>query len=126
MTTDGRRGLICHDEVAMRRALGVIMQRCGYAHVDVTDFAREAIAAAERFQPDAVVVDLALTGELGLRAVRAFAAASPGCLVVVLSPFSGLRRRAREAGGLALVDPNDLRHVEDWLLLGADPSHPAA
>lgn len=121
---DGMRGLVCHDDVAAQRAIGVIMARSGFTDLAVAPYASHALTAAAQLEPDAVVVDLAVTGELGLGAVAAFREAAPGCLVFVLSPFVGLRPQAREAGALCLVDPRDLRHLEDWLLLGTDPDHP--
>lgn len=123
-TADELRGLIWHDDVAVQRALGVIMQRCGYEHLQVAGSFDEARAAVECLHPNAVVLDLALTDELGIQAVPALLEASPTSLVVVLSPFTALRQRACQVGALGLVDPRDLRHVEDWLLLGRDPHHP--
>lgn len=118
------RGLIVHDDAAMQLALRVIMERCRFEIVGVTGFPDESIPAALATRPDAVVFDLALSGDLGLKIIPAFLASSPACMVVVLSPFTGLRAQARELGAMGLVDPRDLRHVEDWLLLGTDPEHP--
>lgn len=123
-TVAGRRGLICHDDVAMQRAVGVLFERVGLEVQAVADYARDAVALAEQHQPDAVVMDLAVTGELGIRAVTAFVEAAPECAVLVLSPFARLDHPARKAGARCLVDPGDLRHLEDWLLLGIDPDHP--
>lgn len=118
------RGLIVHDDPAMQRALGVIMERCGFQVSLVDGFATDAVRVAEVLRPDAVVIDLALSGDLGLQMLPLFRRASPACMIVVLSPLTALRQRARELGGFGLVDPRDLRHVEDWLLLGTDPEHP--
>lgn len=118
------RGLIVHDDPAVQRALAVIMERCGFQVMGVAGFPDDSIPAARATRPDAVVLDLALSGDLGLGIIPAFLATAPACMVVVLSPFTGLREQARELGALGLVDPRDLRHVEDWLLLGTDPEHP--
>jgi len=115
------RGLIVHDDPAVRRALGVIMERCRFQVSGIAGFPEESIPAARALRPDAVVFDLALSGDLGLQIIPAFLATSPACMVVALSPFTALRDQARELGALALVDPRDLRHVEDWLLAGTDP-----
>ncbi|HVL99546.1 MAG TPA: response regulator [Egibacteraceae bacterium] len=118
------RGLIVHDDVAVQRALAVIMERCGFQVVGVSGFPDDSIPAARATRPDAIVIDLALSGDLGLRIIPEFLQASPACMVVVLSPFTALREQSRELGALSVVDPRDLRHVEDWLLLGMDPDHP--
>ena len=118
------RGLIVHDDVAVQRALGVIRERCRFQVVGVAGYPDESIPAAKATRPDAVVFDLALTGDLGLKIIPEFVATSPACMVVVLSPFTALRDEARQLGAMGLVDPRDLRHVEDWLLLGTDPEHP--
>lgn len=118
------RGLIVHDDPSLQRALGVIMERCGFQVAMVDGFASDAVRAAEAIRPDAVVIDLALSGDLGLLMIPAFRRVSPACMIVVLSPFTALRERARELGAMSVVDPRDLRHVEDWLLLGIDPDHP--
>lgn len=118
------RGLVCHDDVAAQRAIGVLMKRSGFTDPVVAAYASEGVDAAERSKPDAVVVDLAVTGDLGLCAIAAFHHAAPCCLVLCLSSFTALEPLARAAGALCLVDPRDLRHLEDWLLLGTDPDHP--
>ena len=118
------RGLIVHDEMAVQRALGVIMERCRFQIVGMAAFPDESIPAARATRPDAVVFDLALSGDHGLKIISEFLATSPACMVVVLSPFTGLRTQARDLGATGLVDPRDLRHLEDWLLLGTDPDHP--
>lgn len=124
MADHAHRALICHDDVAACRAIAVILERSGYTDLAAARSASEAIPAAETLQPDAVVIDLALTGELGLAAIPAFQEAAPGCLVYCLSPFARLRPQARAAGAMCVVDPRDLRHLEDWILLGSDPDHP--
>jgi len=118
------RGLIVHDDVAVQRALSVILERCRFRIVGTAVFPDESLIAARVTRPDAVVFDLALSGDLGLQIIPAFLATSPACMVVVLSPFTALRAAAKELGAMGLVDPRDLRHVEDWLLLGTDPEHP--
>jgi len=118
------RGLIVHDDLAVQRALAVIMDRCGFHVAAVTGFPEESMPVARAFRPDAVVFDLALSGDLGLRIIPEFLATSSACMVVALSPFTALRAQARELGAMGLVHPRDLRHVEDWLLLGVNPEHP--
>lgn len=124
MTSGVRRAVICHDDVASQRAVGVLLERTGLEVAAVADYADEAVAAVRRHQPSVVVVDLAVTGERGVGAVAAFTEAAPGCVVAALSPFSGLEGVVRQAGARCLVDPGDLRHLEDWLLLGLDSDHP--
>lgn len=87
------------------------MERNGISVVGVENSGTRAIAAARSTLPDLVVMDLALSGALGLRLVGALLDAAPGAAVVVLSPFNTLRGAALFAGALELVSLRDLRRL---------------
>ena len=71
----------------------------------------QVVFAARATDPDLVILDLALSGALGLRLVRALREAVPDAAVVVLSPFESLRGAAVRSGALELVGLRDLRRL---------------
>ena len=91
-----------------------ILAGCGFEMVASVESAGEALVAASLSEPDVVVVDLALTGDLGLKVISALRTAQPSCAVVVLSPFPSLRGPALEAGAYDFVadSSSDLRELE--------------
>lgn len=99
-----------------------ILARCGFDLVGSVESAGDALVAVELATPDVVVVDLTLTGDLGVRVVTALRAAQPRCAVVVLSPFPSLRQSALEAGAYDFVadSSSDLRELERCLRRLAD------
>ena len=111
MDTGLLRGLIWEDDHDARRAVSAVMEQCGFQVVAVAMSVPDALRAAHRTQPHAVVLDLALSGELGLNIVLQLAAVTPGVAVVMLSPFVALEAAASEAGAWGLVDKSDLRQL---------------
>lgn len=111
------RGLVCDDDASSRRAVEAILERCGFHVVASVASAAEALVAAELSAPDVIVLDLALTGDLGLRVIAALRAADAGCAVVVLSAFTSLRGPALDAGAYDFVADAgaDLRELEGCL-----------
>ena len=91
------------------------MNRCGYDVVAVVS-TPAAMSATRRVQPHALVLDLAVTGELGLKVLPHLLAASPGVAIVVLSSFESLTAAAVEAGAYDLLARSDLRLLERSLL----------
>lgn len=110
------KGLV-FDDVDTRLAVEVILDQCGFDVVAEVTSAEEAIRHAARAEPDAVVVDLALSGPLGLGIVPRLLAAAPGAAIVVLSPFTALHGPALEAGARELLDKYDLRPLRPLLHL---------
>ena len=106
------RALSCNDTPATRRAVEVILHRCKFQVVTEVRSAAEAIVAAGIGRPDVVVLDLALTGDLGLRALPALHGACPGSAVVVVSSFDTMRPAALAAGAYDFVGNSDLRALE--------------
>lgn len=106
------RALSCNDTAATRRSVEVILQRCGFRIVAEVRSAAEAIVAAEVGRPDVVVLDLALTGDLGLTALPRLRAACHGVAVIVVSSFDDMRPAALAAGAFDFVGDADLRALE--------------
>ncbi len=112
MQVEPLRALFCNDGAASRRAVEVMLHRCGFDVVGDVASAIEAVVAASVGEPDAVVLDLGLTGDLGLGALAALHAASPGCAVILVSSFDTMRAAALEAGAYDFVGNADLRVLE--------------
>jgi DNA-binding NarL/FixJ family response regulator len=93
----------------------VILERTGFRLIAEVDSAADLIVATGRNLPDAVVLDLTLTGDLGLRALAGVHAACPDCAVVVVSSFHTMRQAALDAGAHDFVGTADLRALETSL-----------
>lgn len=105
------RALVCADEPALVHAVRVMLEGSGVEVVATAATPTEAILAARATEPAFIVLDLTLSGALGLRIVGALQAAAPDAAVVVLSPFESLRGAAVDAGALELVTLRDLRRL---------------
>lgn len=121
MPAEPLRVLFCNDTVTCR-PIQVLLERCGCHAAGKVSSAAEAIVAAGHVQPDAIVVDLGLTGDLGLAAVARLDDACPGSAVIVVSSFDTMRLAALEAGAYDFVEHSDLRVLERSLRrLAAEP-----
>lgn len=74
--------LIVDDDAAIRRLLRQTLERTGYAVIEAED-ARPALAAVDRHDPDAVLLDLGLPGRNGLELVPLIARRAATALLVV-------------------------------------------
>jgi len=118
MTAALPRALVWDDEPATSRAIAAILRRSGFEVIATVVSPADALLTAELSALDVVVVDLALTGDLGLGMIGALRAAQPRCAIVVLSPFEALRPAAMAAGAYDVVADagEDLRALEQCLL----------
>jgi two-component system nitrogen regulation response regulator GlnG len=106
------RGLVVDDEPAIGWSLRELLADEGHA-VDVAANVAEALAAAARDRPDAILLDVRLPGRDGIDAIPDLreVAAAP---IVVMTAFGDLDTavRAVRAGAFDyLVKPFDLEHV---------------
>lgn len=106
------RVVLLEDVASTTRAVRMILQRCQLDVVAQTASLPVLLEAAAEQRPDVAVVDLALTGFLGLGVVGELHRAAPGCAVLVLSPFAGLTGAALEAGAHGCATPADVRPLE--------------
>jgi DNA-binding NarL/FixJ family response regulator len=79
------RILIVDDHPLTRDALASLLQSKGLDVVGYASDGRQAIAEAERLQPDIVLLDLSMPGMDGLTALPHVRDAAPECEVVVLT-----------------------------------------
>src|SRR5688572_17541813 len=97
---------IVDDHAVVRSGLRLLIQ----SHADFTVVAeagtvREALAAAEREQPDIILLDLALGSENGLDAIPSLKKAAPRARVLVLTgvPDVLVHEEAVRRGALGVV-----------------------
>ncbi len=107
--------MICESDSASRRALTAILTGRGFRILATVDCADTLLHTAMGVQANIILLELSLAGVAGLRIVPALLTAAPGCAVVVLSSFDGLRAAALDAGAYDLIDPSDLRDLENCL-----------
>ena len=106
------RVLICDDSEAVRALVGLIVNSSpGLKVVGEAANGNEAIAAAERLQPDVIVLDLAMPKRSGLEAIPELRRVAPAAQIVV---FSGFARASVAEQVLALG-------AASYLEKGADP-----
>jgi DNA-binding NarL/FixJ family response regulator len=78
--------LVVVDDVPLFRAgLTSALRESGYDVVGEADSAEGAVAAAESFQPDIVLLDILMPGLSGIDVVEKIVAVAPDCRVVLLT-----------------------------------------
>src|SRR5918911_2689805 len=79
------RVLIVDDHPLTRSALAALLAQHGFEVAGEAADGSEAVTAAERLQPDIVLLDLSMPGLSGLEALPRLREAAPSCEVVVLT-----------------------------------------
>jgi two-component system OmpR family response regulator len=123
------RALVAEDDPGVRRLIASILELDGWDVREAAD-GDEAVAMAESWHPDAVVIDVMMPGRDGLSAVRHMRDDEEDCAVVVVSAKPGVEQDAMDAGADDFVskpfDPEDLsartRAALRWH--GAKPATP--
>lgn len=109
------RALACEADARLGRALTILLQGCGFGAVTAVRHPEDVLPVASRVHPHAVVLNLAMSGTMGLRLIPALLEAAPGSALVVVSPFPALHLPALAAGAHEVVDPSDLRPLRRFL-----------
>ncbi|HEU4449711.1 MAG TPA: response regulator transcription factor [Gaiellaceae bacterium] len=108
------RVLLCDDSGTLRELLRVVLELEGHEVVAEAENGAEAVAAAEREQPDIVLLDLSMPVMDGLEALPEIRRVAPASRVVVFSGFDNeaLVARALELGAIRYVakggDPDEI------------------
>ena len=127
-TERARTVLLVEDNSSLRNVLRFLFQQHGFEVVGEASDGRQAIALARHFQPDVVILDLAMPGVGGLEALPLILAVDPGSQVIVLSSLEAGdfadRALAAGAGGYFTKgsDPSLLLPYVDQLLDAPPPS----
>jgi len=116
-TLTGVRTVLLADDVSdLRFLIRLALERTGdFAVVAEAADGAEAIAEAERHQPDIVVLDLSMPVLDGLEALPAILAVAPATRVVVLSGFDAgkMRERVLALGAIAYVEKGNIESAVD-------------
>ncbi|HWT23954.1 MAG TPA: response regulator [Solirubrobacteraceae bacterium] len=121
--------LIVDDDDSLREMLHELLERDGRLHVagEARD-GRDAIEAAARLRPDAILLDHQMPDLTGLEILPALRRQAPAAVVVMLSgdPDADLARRATEAGADAFFQKGTrLLHLLDSVVALVCPVHAA-
>ena len=103
---DHARVVIVDDNRELLRSAAMFLRARGLLVLGTFEDARTALAEAPTLDPDVAVVDLRMTGIIGLEAVGRFREALPllGIVVLTLVVAGGYRRLAFAAGADEYVD----------------------
>jgi AmiR/NasT family two-component response regulator len=107
------RVLICEDEGISSLRLRTTLTRLGYEVVGVANDGVEAIEAARRLQPDAIVMDVEMPRRDGISAARSIMESCPTA-ILILSAYSGSGNRAGGNSGY-LTKPVTSEQIEGAL-----------
>jgi two-component system, OmpR family, response regulator len=91
------RALVAEDDPGVRRLIAGILELDGWSVREAAD-GDEAVAIAEDWHPDAVVIDVMMPNKDGLTAVRELRADEEDCAVLVVSAKPGVEQEAYDAG----------------------------
>ena len=122
----GTRVLLVDDDRSLRNLVCLSLEaHGGFTVVAEAADGREAIALARHFQPDVVLLDLAMPGLGGLEALPLLLAVAPRTQVIVLSGLDAddVAAKATEQGAVGYIMKEDAVHLGDdigRLLAGAD------
>ena len=105
MAGKGVRALVMEDEALIRLDIVETLEEAGYEVVAQATSGEEGIELAEEYEPDLIVADVKMPGDIdGISAIDVILE-NHRCAVVMLTAFSQseLVDRAREAGAMAYV-----------------------
>lgn len=110
---DPPRVVLVDDSVPVRATLRQLLQEEGFEVVGEAGNGADALALLEAGSPDAVVLDLAMPGMDGLRAIPKIRELAPGTKIVVLSLAGrSLQSEALELGADAYFGKGEpMQHV---------------
>jgi diguanylate cyclase (GGDEF)-like protein len=121
----GRKVLVVDDDRSLRRVLRLALAADPTLDVREAADGREAVALAGQYQPDVVLLDLAMPGMGGLEALPLILAVARQAKVIILSSMdpSHVARRVAVDGAVAFLGKDDLdrlvEHIEQLFVAAA-------
>jgi DNA-binding response OmpR family regulator len=101
--------LLCADATLPCAVLGRLVGDAGFEVVAAVRHWSDAVERAAHLGVDVVIVDLALTGTIGVRVIAVLRSAAPTSQIIALSPLRDVDLAVYEAGAVEVVHPTDLR-----------------
>jgi DNA-binding NarL/FixJ family response regulator len=108
--------LLCGDATVPCAVVERTARDAGFEVVGTVRHWTEAVERAADLAVDVVIVDLALTGSVGVRVIPVLRSAAPSCDVIALSPLKEIDLALLEAGAAEVVQATDLRPLAAALL----------
>ena len=128
---DTIRVLVADDHAIVRKGIcALLATEPGIEVVGEARDGNDAIAAAQRLQPDVILMDLVMPGVDGLEATRRLACCQPQVRILVLTSFAGDDKifPAIKAGALGYLlkdsGPEELVHAIEQVHRGESSLHP--
>lgn len=103
------RLVLCEDDPVMLRWLARLAGDAGVEVMASTSRWATALELIVEHEADAIVIDLATVGRVGVRLIAAVHRLAPECRILLLSPLRTIDAAAVEAGADVIADPSDLR-----------------
>jgi DNA-binding response OmpR family regulator len=101
--------LLCADATVSDAVLERTVTDAGYEVIGKVRHWSEAVERVAGSGVDVAILDLALTGTMGMRVISVLRSADPECQVIALSPLQEVGLATLEAGAVEVVQPTDLR-----------------
>jgi DNA-binding response OmpR family regulator len=101
--------LLCGEATVPCAVLERTVSDAGFEVVAKVHHWSEAVERVADLGVDVAIVDLALTGTVGVRVVSVLRSAAPTSEVIVLSPLRDVDLASLDAGATEVVYPTDLR-----------------
>lgn len=99
----GSRVLVVDDEQAARVSLAELLTALGHSVVDAVATAEEAEARSSELKPDAILMDVHLSGTSGIQVAQSISRALPGVAIVLISGDESLQLTDAEADASGAV-----------------------
>lgn len=102
--------LICDDNEAVRRLLGMIVDdSVGLSVAGEATDGDEAIVQARRLQPDVILLDLVMPNRTGLEALPELRRVAPAARIVVFSAFASaiVAKQVRALGAASYLEKGE-------------------
>ncbi len=117
------RLMLVDDHAAFREVVKTVLKKPGMEFLEC-ETGQEAVAAFPRFNPDFVLMDIAMKGLDGLQAAARIKNSFPGARILMLTQYddADLREAALKAGACGYVLKEDLAELEPLLRQLADPA----
>ena len=120
--TTGPRVIVCDDDDHVRVAISGLVEECAGQVIAETDHSADVIALIERFEPDLVVLDLALAQGTGMEVIQFLEQRPDPTRVIVFTAFDGVV--AADQAFVSVVRKPDFIGLER-ALLSTDSGDPA-